>query len=428
MSVSLTFTTLGELIKRKRVEIGISLSEVSRMTGISKGVISKIESGETKSPELRTLKPIADVLKIPYEDIIEYSIQVERRYGLYDDFLSEAIEISNPSLINKVAIKFLENIRKETCSSLDHLYTLANTNISNDAKITLYTTIVTYARVHGLPQYIAKGLFKKYLIEREDLRNLEESFRMGEEISHYVDFLSNNEKITYYFKMALHAHNIKKYNECIEYCEAGLKLDVSSNELKARAYLSMINSYGFMKNYDMAEYHLNFLEKYEFKFISDSCKITRAIIQGKKKHFGIAIPALRKCYEVVQSDLKIHIINELLDLYLQENDFISIEEIFNLESEFLPQNPTTPYKKIAIGKYFQYKGNYLTENCIFNEGARSYLQSLKTFGAVYAIQELAECMAEFLELFTTNSKSMDLEYVVRLKELYTDIANKKEGI
>ncbi|AIG28457.1 helix-turn-helix domain-containing protein [Brevibacillus laterosporus] len=113
MSVSLTFTTLGELIKRKRVEIGISLSEVSRMTGISKGVISKIESGETKSPELRTLKPIADVLKIPYEDIIEYSIQVERRYGLYDDFLSEAIEISNPSLINKVAIKFLENIRKE---------------------------------------------------------------------------------------------------------------------------------------------------------------------------------------------------------------------------------------------------------------------------------------------------------------------------
>ncbi|MGG3871459.1 helix-turn-helix domain-containing protein [Brevibacillus laterosporus] len=63
MSVSLTFTTLGELIKRKRVEIGISLSEVSRMTGISKGVISKIESGETKSPELRTLKPIRRCIK-----------------------------------------------------------------------------------------------------------------------------------------------------------------------------------------------------------------------------------------------------------------------------------------------------------------------------------------------------------------------------
>ncbi|MGG0792881.1 helix-turn-helix transcriptional regulator [Brevibacillus laterosporus] len=79
MSVSLTFTTLGELIKGKRVEIGISLSEVSRMTGISKGVLSKIESGDTKRPELRTLKPIADVLEIPYEEIIERYVEIEHR-------------------------------------------------------------------------------------------------------------------------------------------------------------------------------------------------------------------------------------------------------------------------------------------------------------------------------------------------------------
>ncbi|MCR8995215.1 helix-turn-helix domain-containing protein [Brevibacillus laterosporus] len=428
MSVNLTFTTLGELIKRKREDLGISLSEVSRKTGISKGGISKIENGETKGPELSTLKPIADVLEIPYEEIIEYCIRAEYRYDVYDDLLEEAIEIANPSLINKVAIKFLENIKHETDSALEQLERFADSSTDNDTKITLYKTIVKYSRQHGIPHYIAKGLYQKYLIERQNLKRLEESFRDGEEITHYVDFLSGNEKITYYFKMALHAHNIKKYNECIEYCEAGLRLDVSSNELKARAYLSMINSYGFMKNYDMAEYYLDFLEKYEFEFVSDSCKITRAIIQGKRKHFSIAIPALRKCYEVVQSDLKIHVINELLDLYLQEDDFTSIEEIFNLEPEFLPQNPTTPYKKIAIGKYFQYKGNYLTKNCIFNEGARSYLLSLKTFGAVYAIQELAECMTEFLTLFTTNSKSMDLEYVVRLKQVYTDIANKKEGI
>ncbi|MED2002532.1 helix-turn-helix transcriptional regulator [Brevibacillus laterosporus] len=58
MSVSLTFTTLGELIKEKRTELSISLSEVSRVTGISKGVLSKIENDETKRPELRTLKPM----------------------------------------------------------------------------------------------------------------------------------------------------------------------------------------------------------------------------------------------------------------------------------------------------------------------------------------------------------------------------------
>ncbi|ATO51117.1 helix-turn-helix transcriptional regulator [Brevibacillus laterosporus] len=59
MAESLTFTSLGELIKEKREEFGITLSELSRRTGVSKGIIQKIESGETKRPELRNLKLIA---------------------------------------------------------------------------------------------------------------------------------------------------------------------------------------------------------------------------------------------------------------------------------------------------------------------------------------------------------------------------------
>ncbi|TPG88954.1 XRE family transcriptional regulator, partial [Brevibacillus laterosporus] len=38
MADSLTFTTLGELIKEKREEFGISLSELSRRSGVSKGI------------------------------------------------------------------------------------------------------------------------------------------------------------------------------------------------------------------------------------------------------------------------------------------------------------------------------------------------------------------------------------------------------
>ncbi|QOS97836.1 helix-turn-helix transcriptional regulator [Brevibacterium sp. JNUCC-42] len=426
MSVSLTFTTLGELIKGKRVDMGFSLSELGRMTGISKGVLSKIESGETKRPELRTLKPIADVLEIPYEEIIEWYIELEHRYGILNDFLMDVAEMSNLSLMAKVAVKFLESSKKDTYESLENLFEIAGTFGNSNVRVPIYNVIIKYARTHGVPRYIAKGLYQKYLIEREDLKRLEESFRDGEEIIHYVDFLSQKEKITFYFRMALHAHNIKKYNECIEYCEEGLKLDTSNNELKARAYLSMINSFGFMKNYDMADYHLNFFEKFEFEFVSEACKITRAIVQGRRKQFDIAIPTLRECYETAQKDLKIHVVNELLDLYLQTNDSVALKEIFNLESEFLPKNPTTPYKYVSIGKYFQYKGNYLTKSCILKEGVDSYLLSLKTFGIVNAFQEIAECMTELLSSFTTNSRSVDLEYVERLKEVYTDIINKKE--
>ena len=104
MAESLTFTSLGELVKEKREEFGITLSELSRRTGVSKGIISKIESGETKRPELRNLKLIADAINIPYEDIIDRYIDVELRIDILEAFLAEAVEIANISLLTKVAI------------------------------------------------------------------------------------------------------------------------------------------------------------------------------------------------------------------------------------------------------------------------------------------------------------------------------------
>ncbi|WP_369680050.1 helix-turn-helix domain-containing protein [Brevibacillus laterosporus] len=92
MAESLTFTTLGELIKGKRLALGMSLSELGRLTGVSKGVISKIECSDTKRPELRTLKPIADVLKITYEDIIDRYVDVQLRDDVLEEFLAEAID------------------------------------------------------------------------------------------------------------------------------------------------------------------------------------------------------------------------------------------------------------------------------------------------------------------------------------------------
>ncbi|GIO00229.1 hypothetical protein J5TS2_08970 [Brevibacillus halotolerans] len=178
MSVSLTFTTLGELIKRKRVDKGLSLSELGRMTGISKGVLSKIESGETKRPELRTLKPIADALEIPYEEIIECYVEIESRIEVLNDILQLCIEVSSSSLTTKVATKFLENSKEETYVLLEQVYNLANKAVNNEVRLSLYNTIIKYARAHGIPMYIAKPSFQKYLIERQDLKNMEESFKL----------------------------------------------------------------------------------------------------------------------------------------------------------------------------------------------------------------------------------------------------------
>ena len=426
MSVSLTFTTLGELIKKKRVEIGISLSEVSRVTGISKGVISKIESGETKSPELRTLKPIADVLKIPYEDIIEYSIQVERRYGLYDDFLSEAIEISNPSLINKVAIKFLENIRKETCSSLDFLYTLANTSTNNDAKVTLYTTIVAYARVHGLPYYIAKGLYQKYLIEREDLKRLEESFIVGEEVLHYVDFLSQEEKIIFYFRMSLHAHNIKKYDRCIELGRTGYNLDLGTSMLKQRVIYAMINSFIHTGDFQSAEKHLEMSESLDYTFIEERSKFIRANIYFGKGEYGKSIPILQECLLEATDDTRVHILNDLMESFFKLGELESIQTLLDTEEKSICLGVKTPHKHREIGRFFKLKGAWQVEIGKYNDAISSYLRSMVSYEQINSNEDIHHTIGEILSIHYLYQKPIDLDLLGKLVEVY-NVINKKSN-
>ncbi|WP_083989774.1 helix-turn-helix domain-containing protein [Brevibacillus sp. WF146] len=43
------------------------MTQLANLAGIHKAVISKIENGDTKRPEWKTIKAIASILDIPYE-------------------------------------------------------------------------------------------------------------------------------------------------------------------------------------------------------------------------------------------------------------------------------------------------------------------------------------------------------------------------
>lgn len=60
----LHYTTIGDMIKRYREREQLTITQLANLSGVHKGVISKIELGDTKRPELRTIKPIANVLGI----------------------------------------------------------------------------------------------------------------------------------------------------------------------------------------------------------------------------------------------------------------------------------------------------------------------------------------------------------------------------
>ncbi|MED1788849.1 helix-turn-helix transcriptional regulator [Brevibacillus laterosporus] len=418
MSVNLTFTTLGELIKGKRVDMGFSLSELGRMTGISKGVLSKIESGETKRPELRTLKPIVDALEIPYEEIIERYVDVEHRIDILDQLLSESIEISNKILITKVAQQIMKSPNEDTYVILEHLYDRSSLIINNEVRLVLYDVIIKYARLHGVPKYIAKGLLQKYLIERIDLKHLEDTFKKGEEILHYIDFLDKEEKIKLYYKMSFDAHDIKKYEKCIELGKLGHAEDATNNEVKERVALAICNSYFRMKNFSSLEEHLKIYERLDYRFIIERTKTFRSVILSKKGEYQEAIPLLKECVEEATKNNRIHRVNELLEALLNINDVDSVQQIIEREEKNFPFDFHNVYNFSGLGKYFKYKGTFLVDCGLFDQGMEAYLQSMHFYSKINDKRGIMECQEDICKYHYEKARIMELPLLKKLTEVY----------
>lgn len=60
---------IGDIIRKKRKERGMSLSELSRMTGVSKSYLSYIERGMKRNPSIDVIKRIFQSLNLPITTI-----------------------------------------------------------------------------------------------------------------------------------------------------------------------------------------------------------------------------------------------------------------------------------------------------------------------------------------------------------------------
>lgn len=62
-------TTLAQALRQFRGDAGLSLRDLAERSGINRGAISRLESGERVQPRAETLKRLAAALGIPTEDL-----------------------------------------------------------------------------------------------------------------------------------------------------------------------------------------------------------------------------------------------------------------------------------------------------------------------------------------------------------------------
>jgi transcriptional regulator with XRE-family HTH domain len=72
---------VGGLLRRVRIERGVTLAELAAATGISKSTLSRLESGQRK-PSLELLLPIAEAHRIPLDELVNAPVVGDPRIRL----------------------------------------------------------------------------------------------------------------------------------------------------------------------------------------------------------------------------------------------------------------------------------------------------------------------------------------------------------
>ncbi|MCM3293297.1 helix-turn-helix transcriptional regulator [Paenibacillus sp. MER 180] len=323
-------STIGELIQDKRRSLDMTITQLSELSGVPRGTISRIENGEVKRPEFSSVHLLATALNIPFETLVDYYAEIEKKAETLLSMLQSAIsEGSNAELIKKVATKYLESPNEDSIDLTEKLYQQINSIEDTSIKLSLYNLIIDYSRSHGIMPYIAKGLYQRYLIERYDFSKLKETYQNGKYVLQYVDFLSSEERVSLYYKLAIHAYTLNYHNECIDYCKKVLKN--GDSHFKADALGVLIDAYFSIGAYTESELYLLQYKDFSYPHTKDNVVLMDAFYMVRRGETSKAEELLLAFLQTCSNDSIIPASKQLLQLYLQQNNIEGAKAI--LENE-----------------------------------------------------------------------------------------------
>lgn len=89
---------IGKNIKEIRNRRGLSLSELSERSGISKSYISNIERNLHQNPSIQIVKKIAAVLKVDLEDLLIPGVALEIQNTIDNEWMDFINELKNSGI------------------------------------------------------------------------------------------------------------------------------------------------------------------------------------------------------------------------------------------------------------------------------------------------------------------------------------------
>lgn len=351
--------TLGELIRRYRDELNMTQQELANRSGVNNKRISFLEYGRAPRDHA-ILQSIFSILHIPTHEVVtalaNTKIHSEIWFNLLQQLMSSEDDIS---LAREVMVHLMASQDKNSEVSFEKLLSIVQQGSGNlETRLELMDDAIMCAQRQGLQTYVAKGLFYRYLVERDDFSKMEETYHSGKQVLAYAEDLTSEDRIILYYKLGVHAFTLYKYNESIELGKLLLACDKTESTYKAYSILLISTSYYYKSHFEMAEQYLNRIHLTRFPFLRDHVSFMKAKLHEQRGETESAIYHLQLCME--SSTYKLNIVNSLLHIYLQQRDIDAAQHLLQGESDYLEEDFCNPMKINELANYYINKGKVMS--------------------------------------------------------------------
>ncbi|MCR8845050.1 helix-turn-helix domain-containing protein [Paenibacillus sp. SC116] len=391
MLSSVTSLSLGDLIHQYRTKSNVTLSELARITEVSKGTLSKLENGEVQKPEYYKLQAVTEALGIPFEEYIELYIKVEKSPSSVLRIFSEAIARNCPTkTVVRIAERYLTIAKGESYDVIAKFFDIAIQKSETELKLELLQMLIDYSRSHGIMPYIAKGLFQKYLIDRNDFTKLSETYQSGRYLLNYAGFLNERERLLLYYCLAVHAFSLQNHKESIELSEYVIENDLTDSEFRANAIFNACNSYFYLNDMDKGIYYFQEYKKFSFPFVQDNIRYMNGRISARYGDVNLGIAQLEEYLRGASEYNLVYTIVLLMELYLDKGKLDEVKKLFiyeNMMIKSLSDAQTTPEKRGKLACFYKLKGDWLREKDEISEAFEYYRKSALEYAQISYYEE-----------------------------------------
>ncbi|MFB0830902.1 helix-turn-helix domain-containing protein [Brevibacillus laterosporus] len=429
--------TLGQLIHTYRKKCGKSIADIKNETNISEKVLRRLENDLTNHPKLETIEKVAESLVIPYTEIAEKVVPIQRNQECVREILIRVLPEASKKLLTEVVHQYV-TLSNDIREGLIEVLSIAKTAKNIDSAEKLYSVLGKHAMNYQENDIMAIAMFEEYLIARD--KELSNSYYLGKRLFEVAHFLPEENRVVAYYKVGVHARIIKKYHESNEYLKNIIDNPRSKNkQFQEKAYHAYYNNLITLEKLDEAEFYLEEYGKLFNRYNSPYYKIDKAIIYAKRNQITLAISLLEKYLDDYENHHNtIFVICELMQLYIKTNKIYDARELYRFEATFdkiLERNNLRgPFNELYYGLYLRIKGRVEFLLGDIKESVKLLLESMKTFAELGLKQEFLESMkliycfntSQLIGLQAPGKAIMDVNVQLRISELLHVITRAEE--